>query len=112
MKGGLMKKSVFPVLVAAVLSVLLVTVVMAAESGKMETATGKVTSIDPQGKGITISAKMGGKEAMDVGTVVDKDTIVKVKGKKATLNDIKVGDTITIRFLRSNDLYAKEIMKK
>ncbi len=81
-EGGRMKKSIFLVLVAAVLSVLLVTVVMAAESGKMETATGKVTSIDPQGKGITISAKMGGKEAMDVGTVVDKDTVVKIKEKK------------------------------
>jgi Cu/Ag efflux protein CusF len=100
------------VLVAAALSVLLVTVAMAAESGKMETATGKVTSIDPQGKAITISAKMGGKEAMDVGTVVDENTIVKVKGKKATLDDIKVGDTVTIRYLKSDNLYAKEIMKK
>jgi len=107
-----MRKSVFMVLVAAALSVLLVTVAMAAESGKMETATGKVTSIDPQGKAITISAKMGGKEAMDVGTVVDENTIVKVKGKKATLDDIKVGDTVTIRYLKSDNLYAKEIMKK
>ncbi len=106
-----MKRSVLLVLVAAVISVFLVTVVMAAESGKMETATGKVASIDPEGKAITISAKVGN-ETMDVGTVVDKDTMVKVKGKKATLNDIKVGDTVTIRFLRSNDLYAKEIMKK
>lgn len=76
-----MKKPVFVVLAAA-LSVLLVTAAMAAESGKMETATGKVTSIDPEGTAITISANMGGKEAMDVGTIVDKDTIVKVKGKK------------------------------
>ncbi len=49
---------------------------------------------------------------MDVGTVVDKDTIVKVKGKEASLKDVKVGDTVTVRFLRSNDLYAKEIMKE
>lgn len=80
-------------------------------TGKMETATGKVTSIDPQGKAITVSA-MAGKEAMDVGTVVDKDTMIKVSGKAATLKDIKVGDTVTIHFLRSDNLYAKEIVKK
>jgi hypothetical protein len=38
--------------------------------------------------------------------------VVKVKGKTATLQDIKVGDTITIRYLKSDNLYAKEITKK
>ena len=49
---------------------------------------------------------------MDVGCVVDKDTVVKVKGKKATLSDIKVGDMVTVRYLRSSDLLAREIIKK
>jgi hypothetical protein len=65
----------------------------------------------PQGKAITISAKAG-KEAMDVGVIVNDETVIKVKGKKAALSDIKVGDAVKIRYLRSNDLYAKEIVKK
>lgn len=79
--------------------------------GKMEIATGKVTSIDPQGQAITITEKITGNEAMDVGTIVSKDTIVKIGGKEATLKDLKVGDTVTIHYLKSNDLYAKEISK-
>jgi hypothetical protein len=79
------------------------------ELGKMETATGKVTSVDPQGKAITISEKIGGNETMDVGTIVSKDTVVKINGKEASLGDIKVGETVTIHYLKSNDLYAKEI---
>jgi hypothetical protein len=82
-----------------------------AETGKMEAVNGKVTAIDPQGKAITLSAKVG-KEATDVGTIVDKDTVIKIKGKIAILKDIEVGDTVTIRYLRSDDLYAKEIVKK
>jgi DNA-directed RNA polymerase subunit E'/Rpb7 len=82
-----------------------------AETGKMEAVTGKVTAVDPQGMAITISAKAG-KEIMDVGAIVNKDTRVKAKGKATTLKDIRVGDTVTVRYLRSDDLYAKEIAKK
>jgi Cu/Ag efflux protein CusF len=106
-----MKRSVVMALVVVMVSFFLVGVVVAEEKGKMETASGKVTSIDPQGKAITINA-MVGNQALDVGTAVDKDTVIKVGGKTATLKDIKVGDTVTIRYLRSNDLYAKEIIKK
>ncbi len=80
-------------------------------SGKMEVASGTVTSIDPQGTAITISEKIVGHKAMDVGTIVNSHTMVKVSGKEATLNDIKVGDRVTIRYLKSHDLYAKEIDK-
>jgi hypothetical protein len=81
------------------------------KSGMMEVATGKVASIDPQGKAITITEKIAGKGDMDVGAIVEKDTIVKISGKEASLKDIKVGDTVTIHYLKSNDLYAKEISK-
>ena len=81
------------------------------KKGKMETATGKVTAIDSEGKGITIDTKTA-KGMMDVGTIVDQETVVKVGGKKASLSDIKVGDTVTIRYLRSTDLFAKGIRKK
>jgi len=106
-----MKRPVVVVCLMVAVSFFLANAVMAAEAVKTETKTGKVTSIDPQGKAITISAKAG-KEALDVGVIVDKDTMIKVKGKAATLKDIKVGDTVTIRYVRSNDLYAKVITKK
>lgn len=60
---------------------------------------------------ITISWNVG-KEALDVRTIVDNGTLVKVGGKSATLQDIKVGDTVTIGYLKSDNLYAKEIAKK
>ena len=67
--------------------------------------------VDPQGTAITIDWKVG-KEALDVGTIVDNGTVIKVGGKTATLQDIKVGDTVTIRYLKSDNLCAKEITKK
>ena len=106
-----MKRSVAMACVLAMAAFLVTGVIFAEETAKMETATGRVTSIDPQGKAITISEKVGN-EALDVGTIVDKDTVIEVGGKAAALQDIKVGDTVTIRYLKSNDLYAKEIVKK
>ncbi len=106
-----MKQSVAMACVLLLVAFFTVSVVMAQEMGKMETATGEVTSVDPQGTAITISWKVG-KETLDVGTIVGKDTMVKVNGKAATLQDIKVGDTVTIRYLKSDNLYAKEITKK
>ena len=43
---------------------------------------------------------------------MDNGTVIKVGGKAATLQDIKVGDIVTIRYLKSDNLYAKEITKK
>jgi len=106
-----MKRSVVMTWVLLLVAFFLASMVTAQEMGKMQTATGEVTSVDPQGTAITISWKVG-KEALDVGTIVDKDTVVKVKGKTATLQDIKVGDIVTIRYLKSDNLYAKEITKK
>ena len=67
--------------------------------------------VDPQATAITISWNVG-KEALDVGTIVDNGTLIKVGGKSATLQDVKVGDAVTIRYLKSDNLYAKEITKK
>ena len=106
-----MKRSLVVVCVMVAAAFFLTNAATAAQIGKMETETGKVTSVDPWGKAITISAKAG-KETMDVGAVVDNDTLIKVKGKTATLRDIRVGDTVTVRYLKSDNLYAKEITKR
>ena len=83
----------------------------AAAAQKMETATGKVSAVDPDGKGIVIMTGTG-KGAMDVGVIVGSDTVVKIKGKPASLADIKVGDMVMIKYEKSTDLFAKQIMKK
>ena len=106
-----MKRSVVMACVMLLVAFFLASVVTGQEMGKMQTATGKIISVDPQGTAITISWKVG-KEELVVGAIVDKDTMVKVKGKTATLQDIKVGDSVTIRYLKSDNLYAKEITKK
>jgi hypothetical protein len=102
-----MKRVALWVLVAACLSLSLVGV----SSAKMETAAGKVIAIDPDGKAIVI-VKGSGYSARTVGTIVSRDTIVKVKGKKAALGNIKVGDRVIIKLERSDNQYAKQIIKK
>jgi Cu/Ag efflux protein CusF len=107
-----MKRSVFLMVGLLIACFLMVGISVAGEKEKMVTATGKVTSVDPQGIAITISVNAGGDGMMDVGTIVDADTKVKVKGKPAALSDIKEGDTVTARYVRTDELYAKEISKK
>lgn len=87
----------------------------AADPSKPMSGTGKVTAVDPEGKGIVIDVGSG-QQAMTVGTVVTQDTKLKVKGKDVALSDlakdVKPGDTVTLKYEKSNDLYAKEIIKK
>lgn len=85
------------------------------DTSKVISGTGKVTAVDPEGKGIVIDAGKGD-QALTVGTIVDSDTRLTVKGKDVPLSDlqkdVKVGDTVTLKYEKSNDLYAKQIIKK
>ncbi|OPY70592.1 MAG: hypothetical protein A4E57_00434 [Syntrophorhabdaceae bacterium PtaU1.Bin034] len=78
-------------------------------------ATGKVTAVDPEGKAIVIDVGKGS-DAMTVGTIVQPDTKLTVKGKKVPLSDlnkdIKEGDTVTLKYIKTDNLYAKQIIKK
>ena len=80
-----------------------------------ETKTGKVIAVDPEGKAIVIDVGTG-KEALDVGTIIKEDTKLMVKGKSVPLSglqkEVKVGDRVTIKYVRTDDLYATEIVKK
>ncbi len=107
-----MKRFLVVFLAVAFVSLFVANAIAASESGEMRSVTGKVIAVDPEGNGIVVSAKIGAKGSMDVGTVVDTSTVVKVAGKKAELGDIKTGDTVRLRYLKSDDLYAKEIVKK
>jgi hypothetical protein len=77
----------------------------------MSRVTDKVTAIDPDGKGIVVTSKLDGAEWV-VGAIITPDTAIKVGGKKAGLDQIKVGDTVTLVWEKTTDLYAKEILKK
>jgi hypothetical protein len=38
--------------------------------------------------------------------------VIKVKGSRATLRDIDVGNTVTVRYIKADDFYAKEVRKR
>jgi hypothetical protein len=86
-----------------------------AQGEKMESFTGKVAAVDPDGKAIVIETGAG-KAALTVGAIVTPDTVLMVKGKKMAIADlakeVKAGDTVGLKIARTTDLYAKEISKK
>lgn len=74
-------------------------------------ASGTVVAIDPDGKAIVISEKVG-KDELVIGAIITPQTTVKVAGKETDLSQIKVGDKVTLTYERTEDLYAKEIIKR
>ncbi|NMC73151.1 MAG: hypothetical protein GYA56_02130 [Geobacteraceae bacterium] len=103
-----MKRSTMFLAMFVMTSFLTIGLLAAEETGTMRTAHGRVISIDPEGKAITIATPAG----TDVGTIVNQNTKIRIKGKLASLKDINEGDAVTIRYLKSDDLYAKEVVKK
>ena len=105
----------------ALLSVLLLAIGLVsggfalAQGEKTESFTGKVTSVDPDGRAIVIESGRG-KAALTVGAIVTPNTALMVKGKKAAITDlakeVKVGNVVSLKVSRTTDLYAKEISKK
>jgi hypothetical protein len=86
-----------------------------AQGEKTKSFSGKVTSVDPDGKAIVIESGQG-KTALTVGAIITPTTTLTVKGKKAAIADltkeVKVSDMVSLRISRTTDLYAKEISKK
>ena len=110
------KAALFRLFLAFSLLISLGTVNLALAQGeKMESFSGKVTAVDPDGKAIVIESGKG-KAALTVGAIVTPDTALMVKGKKVAIADlakeVKAGDTVGLKIARTTDLYAKEISKK
>lgn len=103
-----MKRSLSAMLVLLFLALPLV---CAATQLKVETSTGKVSAVDLEAKTIVVMIGTGAK-ARVIGAIVTPQTVIKVKGKKAALSDIKVGDKVKIKIERTTDEYAKAIWKK
>ncbi len=110
-----MKKPFVVCTLSFVLLLCFVSVSLSIAGDKVESYSGKVTSVDPAGKAIVITVGSG-KNALDVGAIVTPETVLMVKGKKMAIADltkeIKPGDTVSLKVERTTDLYAKEISKK
>lgn len=107
-----MKKFGLLIVIVAVFCLLLTNIAFAGEKVSLKKAAGEVTAIDEGGKAIVIKSKVGKKELI-VGTIIDQNTKIRVKGKTASLKEIKPGDRVTIIYAyENNDLYAKEIIRK
>ena len=98
-----------------VLALVLFTGLIHADAAGTQSGTGKVIAIDPQGQAIVVDVGVGS-SVMTVGAVITTDTVLVIKGKHVPLSDlqkdIRVGDTVTVRYIKTDDLYAKEIIRK
>lgn len=97
--------------IAIIASLLLPCYVFGAEKG-LKTVTGEVISIDLNEKAILIKKTVGRHEYIN-GGIVNQETQITVGGKNATLEDIKVKDTVTLMMkIENEDVYVKKIIKK
>ena len=70
-----------------------------AQEGRVQQMTGKVSAVTLSSKTIVVEIPLG-KDSLTVGGEVTDETEVSVDGKTATLNDIKVGDRVTVRWIK------------
>jgi hypothetical protein len=100
------------IIIAATFCLLLTNGAFGEGKAPLKKAAGEVMAIDEGGKAIVIKSKVDKKELI-VGTIIDQNTKIKVRGKIASLKEIKPKDRVTIIYAyENNDLYAKKIIKK
>lgn len=63
---------------------------------------GEVTAVEPGAKTMVVKA-MEGKKALDVGVDVTDKTIIREGKATKTLDDIKVGDHVWMKYEKTND---------
>ena len=85
-----------------------------AGGGRMLTETGTVVALDDAGGIVIKTGRSSGH--MTVGAAIQSDTVVVVKGRRVPVSrmgsEIAVGDTVTLRYLKGDDLYARQITKQ
>lgn len=80
---------------------------------RMSKATGVVKAVTMASKSIVVEAELGGKKNWTIGAEVTDKTKLQADGKTITLEDIKVGNTVTITWTRLEDkLIANSIVVK
>jgi len=77
-----------------------------------KTITGEVIIMEPKDKAILVKKVVGKQEYIN-GGVIDEHTEIIVGGKKASIEDIKVSDKVTlIMTIKDEDVYVKKVIKK
>jgi len=83
-----------------------------AAEGSTRTVSGQVAAVDNQAIVVDVGS---GKTLLDVGAIIQSDTELMVKGKSTPIGDlaekVKVGDAVTLTYVMTDNLYAKEIVK-
>lgn len=78
----------------------------------IKTITGEVVVLEPKDRAILVKKVVGKHEYIN-GGVIDEHTEIVVAGKKASIEDIKVKDRVTlIMIIKDEDVYVKKIIKK
>ncbi|MCX8110222.1 MAG: hypothetical protein N3D15_03110 [Syntrophorhabdaceae bacterium] len=86
--------------------------ILQASDRSQKTITGEVIFIDSKEKSILVKKVVGKQEYIN-GGVVDENTEFVVGGKKASIEDIKVHDRVTIFMtIKDDDVYVKKVIKK
>ncbi len=84
-----------------------------AVGSQARTVSGKVAAISPEAIVVDVGS---GKNALDVGAIVQPGTKLTVNGKNAPVadlsKDVSIGDTITLTYVMTDNLYAEKITKR
>ncbi len=83
-----------------------------AAEGSMRTVSGHVAAVSSQAIVVDVGS---GQTMLDVGAIIQPGTELMVNGKSMPIGDlaekVKVGDTVTLKYVMTDNLYAKEIVK-
>jgi hypothetical protein len=78
-----------------------------------KTVSGKVAAVSSQAIVVDVGS---GKKVLDVGAIVQPGSKLTVEGKNAPIGDLSkdvlVGDTVTLSYAMTDNLYAEHITKK
>jgi hypothetical protein len=86
--------------------VLLLAVSVAGETirpGEVRTAVGTVSAVDIQSSALVVETPTA-KGDLTVGVTMKKDAPIMRKGKNVGLRDLKVGETVTVKYGRDGDM--------
>ena len=73
------------------------------QPGEVRTAVGTLSAVDIQSSALVVETPTA-KGDLTVGVTMKKDAPVLRKGKNVGLRDLKVGETVTVRYGRDGDM--------
>ncbi len=80
------------------------------EKVEMRSVQGEVTAVEPNAQTMVVTA-MEGKTSLDVGVDVPNKTIIREGQAIKTLNDIKVGDRVAMKYEKTSSGLTAESIK-